>query len=345
MSTEMEIAIDFDQVMAALPQLDEEELVNVIDCASSLMKKVIGKSIPLKKKETGGVPSQQERDDEWHNYAFGDAQLNGWPSFVTRSIKMDKSIGEKIIEEVLMRESVQREGGKYVFADTGDEMSLEYARWYSKMLKDNGYALYMEFSELYNKITGFPIRRPLRIVRKTFAQVQEEKAEKAAKEKAEKAVKEAAKKALKAEKERLKAEEKAAIKAVEKDAIETLRQILIQERKEKALSCVKRMKAPLEKAEEEKKEAAPVVKLKKKVILSHAPTMRPEVDPFVPFDEGLKKWIWNEVLYLRDAYNYVWMYDADVHEMGAFQGRYNYKLDKMEECEEPVFDDDEELEA
>ena len=339
MSTEMEIAIDFDQVMAALPQLDEEELVNVIDCASSLMKKVIGKSIPLKKKETGGVPSQQERDDEWHNYAFGDAQLNGWPSFVTRSIKMDKSIGEKIIEEVLMRESVQREDGKYVFADTGDEMSWEYARWYSKMLKDNGYALYMEFSELYNKITGFPIRRPLRIVRKTFAQVQEEKAEKAAKEKAEKAAKEAAKKALKAEKERLKAEEKAAIEAEREKESREGRERSIQQSKEAALDCVKRMKAPLEKAEEEKKEAAPVVKLKKKVIPSPVPAVRPEVDPFVPFDGALMQWKWNGIVYVRDAENYVWAWNEEADDMGAFQGKYNYKLDKMEECEEPEFDD------
>ena len=322
--------IQLDQrVIADLGQLEAKKLSNALEHAQRLLK-------GLKKRD---IPSERERDDEWHNYAFGDAQLNGWPSFVTRSIKMDKSIGEKIIEEVLMRESVQREDGKYVFADTGDEMSLEYARWYSKMLKDNGYALYMEFSELYNKITGFPIRRPLRIVRKTFAQVQEEKAEKAAKEKAEKAAKEAAKKALKLEKERLKAEEKAAIKAMEKHAIETVRQILIQERKEAALSCVKKMKAPLEKAEEEKKEAAPVVKLKKKVIPSPVPAVRPEVDPFVVEKDNLKQWKWNGIVYARDAENYVWAWNEEADDIGAFQGKYNYKLDKMEECEEPEFDD------
>ena len=314
--------IQLDQrVIADLGQLEAKKLSNALEHAQRLLK-------GLKKRD---IPSERERDDEWHNYAFGDAQLNGWPSFVTRSIKMDKSIGEKIIEEVLMRESVQREDGKYVFADTGDEMSLEYARWYSKMLKDNGYALYMEFSELYNKITGFPIRRPLRIVRKTFAQVQEEKAERVAKEKAEKAAEKEREKAEKAEKKRLKAEEKAAIKAMEKHAIETVRQILIQERKEAALSCVKKMKAPLEKAEEEKKEAAPVVKLKKKVILSPLPAMRPEVDPFVVEKGNLKQWKWNGTVYVRDAENYVWAWNEEADDIGAFQGKYNYKLDKMEE--------------
>ena len=316
-------------VIADLAYFDKRNLSVALKHAQELLK-------GPKKRD---IPSQQERDDEWHNYAFGDAQLNGWPSFVTRSIKMDKSIGEKIIEEVLMRESVQREDGKYVFADTGDEMSLEYARWYSKMLKDNGYALYMEFSELYNKITGFPIRRPLRIVRKTFAQVQEEKAERVAKEKAEEEKKEAAKKALKAEKERLKAEEKAAIEARNKEIDERFMQKWKREEKEKALSCVKRMKAPLEKAEEEKKEAAPVVKLKKKVIPSPVPAVRPEVDPFVVEKDNLKQWKWNGIVYARDAENYVWAWNEEADDIGAFQGKYNYKLDKMEECEEPEFDD------
>ena len=108
---------------------------------------------------------------------------------------------------------------------------------------------------------------------------------------------------------------------------------------DKSVSCVKRIEASLEKDEEKKKEATPVVKLKKKVILLPLPAMRPAVDPFVPADEGLRKWIWNDVLYVRDADNYVWMYDMDTYEMGRFQGKYNYKLDKMEECDEPEFDD------
>ena len=72
---------------------------------------------------------------------------------------------------------------------------------------------------------------------------------------------------------------------------------------------------------------------------------RPEVDPFVVPEGELKQWEWNGNVYVRDGENYVWAWNEEEDDTGAFQGRYNYKLDKMEECKEPVFDYDEELEA
>ena len=83
--------------------------------------------------------------------------------------------------------------------------------------------------------------------------------------------------------------------------------------------------------------------LKKRAIPAKA--ARPEVDPFVTIDGALKQWEWNGKVYARDGENYVWAWNEEEDDTGAFQGRYNYKLDKMEECEEPEFGDEEELDA
>jgi hypothetical protein len=250
--------IDYKQVITALPQLDAVELTEVIRTSTRLKKKIV-------------VPSQMDKGDKWIEYALGDAQLNGWSSFVTRTTKMDKSMGEKIIEEVLMRESVQREDGVHVFADTKKEMTAGQAYWYSKMLKDNGYALYAEFSELYSKITGLPLRKPLRIVRKTSAQVEEEeakkvhekaeeeakkvreKAEKEAEKAKEKAMEKAAKEALKAEKEAKKVREK----AMEKAAKEALKA-----EKEKAAKDAKKVRYEQCEKESRKKSLESFVRMK-----------------------------------------------------------------------------------
>ena len=309
-------------------------------------------------KEGKKVHSQTNKDDKWLQYALGDAQLNGWPSFVTRTTKMDKLMGEKIIEEVLMRESVQREDGVHVFADTKKEMTQEQAKWYSKMLKDNGYALYAEFSELYSKMMGLPLRKPLRIVRKTSAQVEEEKAEEEAKkvrEKAEKAAQKAAQKAMeKAAKEALKAEMKKAVKEALKDekeqyekesrkkSLESLAKMKNYEEEKKAEKQREKEKAEKQrekdKAQKQCEQVKSVQKIKKYV---PKPEPRPAVDPFVPrVGGGLKKWIWNETEYLRDEDNYVWVFDATTRSEGEFKGRYNYEKDVFEECDEPEFEDE-----
>jgi hypothetical protein len=68
---------------------------------------------------------------------------------------------------------------------------------------------------------------------------------------------------------------------------------------------------------------------------------RPAVDPFVAGEEGdVKRWEWNKKEYVRDGENYIWLYDMDKEGIGAFQGRYNYEKDVIEECAEPEFEDE-----
>ena len=327
--------IGYKQVIEALPQLNAVELMEVIRTSTRLKK--------------GVTPHQLEnKGNKWIEYALGDAQLNGWLSFVTRTTKMDKSMEEKIIEEVLMRESVQREDGVHVFADTKKEMTAGQAYWYSKMLKDNGYALYAEFSELYSKITGLPLRKPLRIVRKTSAQVEEEKAEEEAKKVREKAMEKAAKEAEKAMKKAAKEALKAEVKKAKKEVLKAMKEQYEKESRTKTLESFMRMKNyEEEKAEKqrEKEEKAEkqceeksIVKKKRYV---PKPTPRPAVDPFVPrVGGGMKKWRWNEMEYLRDEDNYIWLFDAETNSEGDFKGRYNYEKDEIEECDEPQFEDE-----
>ena len=101
----------------------------------------------------------------------------------------------------------------------------------------------------------------------------------------------------------------------------------MDQEKERALDCVKIMKGV-----PNKMSVGPILIVKR--------AARPEVDPFVVEKDDLRKWEWNGVLYLRNRVNHVWIYDADADKMGAYQGKYNYELDKMEEqgwSWEPIF--------
>ena len=201
-----ELEIDYEQVLAALDQLTVEELAGVVDRASTLLKKAIAKGIPSKKK-VGVIPSQLEQNHEWIKYVLGDARLNGWESFEMRCTKTNKTTGEKVIEEVVMAGSVERDG-VHVFSDTGNEMSQGHAMCYSKLLKDRNDIVYQTFLENYGAVCSGPVKKAAKVVKKTSAEVEAEKAVKEAQKKAEKEFKEAQKKAEKAAKEAEKAAEK-----------------------------------------------------------------------------------------------------------------------------------------
>ena len=127
----------------------------------------------------GVVPPQLQKNLDWVRYVMTDAQLNGWPSFVTRTSKTDKLSGEKIIEEILMSESAQGEDGMHVFADTGSSLSYGQAMCYAKVLRDSEDALYASFSEEYDALMGLsmkPSEVKVVMVTKTSAQVEKEKA-------------------------------------------------------------------------------------------------------------------------------------------------------------------------
>lgn len=221
MASEQEMTIGFEQVIAALPQLDAAELADVMDRASSLLKKAIGGGAPLKK---GVTPHQLERNHAWTNYVLADSTMNGWTSFVMKTTKMNKETEEKEVTEVLLRESVETESG-HVFADTGKPMSQGQAMCYGKLLRDHNDVVWQDFEAQYEAMAPkASVKASVKkVVKKTSQEVQEEKQKKelaAAQEKARKAAeKEEEKKEEKRKKEeekKKKEEEKAKQKPVSK---------------------------------------------------------------------------------------------------------------------------------
>jgi len=347
----IEMEIDYEQVLAALDQLDVVELAGVVDRASTLLKKGIAKGIPSKKKVVGGIPSQLEQNHEWVKYVLGDARLNGWESFEMRSTKTNKSTGEKVIEEVVMAGSTERDG-VHVFADTGKEMSQGHAMCYSKLLKDRNDEVYQTFLANYSAVSGTVKKATSKVVKKTSAEVEAEKAAKEAEKEAEKELKEAKKKAEKELKEAEKAAEKAAEKKKKEDekAAKEAAKAKPVARTTGILVPVKRERAALpaaavevvEEAGMPELEALPVVTtvVPKKVVKKVVPVKaaRP-VDPFVAGPSGEKRWEWKGVQYVRYEDNLVYLWDVENNDYGEFQGRYNYELDVIEECELPTTED------
>ena len=333
--------IGYEQLIASLDHLDVEQLAGVVDRASSLLKKVIVKGIPSKKKGTGVVPPQLEQNHEWVKYVLGDAQLNGWESFEMRSKKTDKETGGKHEEVVVMRESEEKEG-VHVFADTGKEFTQKDAMSYSKLLKDRNDDLYKAFMEDYSSMTGPKKEATTKVVvKKTSEELEREKEEKAAAKEREKEEKKAVKAREKAEKEAEKAREKAEKEAKMKKPVEK-KVLLVPVKRERSSSPA--LTAPAAAPAAPEAPVAVVTPQKKIVVKKPAAPLkaaRPEADPFVVGEDGgLKEWSWNEKQYLRDGDNYVWLYDETEEKAGAFQGRYNYKLDAIEDCEEPLNGDE-----
>ena len=343
------IAIGFDQVMAALTQLDAGELAEVLDRASTLLKKVIERGgAPLKKKAVGGVPHQLERNQEWTKYVLADASMNGWDSFEMRTSKLNKETNEKEYFEVSLRESVRTENG-HVFADTGKSMSQGQAMCYAKLLRDRNDAVYVEFSEQYDNMVEPKMVAVKKVVKKTSQQVQEEKAAKEAAAAAEKKRKEdekAAEKKRKEDEKKKKEEEKAAmLRPVSKEKLRAAG-IVVPRPRERISTPTPAAVADVvveEDAGMPELEALPVASTvaKKVVVKKPAPAVkpaRPEVDPFDAGEDGMTLWTWKGVEYIRYADNYVYLWKAEEGAYGEFQGRYNYALDAFEECENPHLD-------
>ena len=194
------------RVIADLGQLEVEQLTNAMERVQRLLK-------GLKKRD---VPPQLERNHEWVKYVLEVAEMNGWESFVMRTTKTDKSTGEKIIEEILMSHSAEREDGMHVFADTGKEMTIGQAMCYSKVLKDSNDEAYQLFCSEYNE--NVPSMAPVpRVVRKTSAQVAEEKVAAKMEKERERAMKGAAAAAMKEERMRERAMKDAAAAAMKEE--------------------------------------------------------------------------------------------------------------------------------
>ena len=220
---------------------------------------------------------------------------------------------------------------------------------YSKLLKDRNDELYQTFLENYGVQTVAKKEVIKKVVKKTSEELEQEKAakaaekerekeEKKAEKEREKAAKEAEKAREKAEKEAEKAREKAEKEAKMKKPVEK-KVLLVPVKRERSSSPALTAPGTTAAAAPEAATAAVVTPQKKIVVKKPAAPLkaaRPEADPFVAGEDGgLKEWSWNEKQYLRDGDNYVWLYDETEEEAGAFQGRYNYKLDAIEDCEEP----------
>jgi hypothetical protein len=352
----MAAEINFEQVIAALPQLDAGELANMINRASSLLlNKEIGDVAigdvaigSVAKKKVAAIPSQLERNHEWTKFVLADATMNGWESFVMRTSKLNKETQEKEVTEVELRESVETEKG-HVFADTGKSMSQGQAMCYGKLLRDREDVVWKDFDSQYAQVAP---KASAKVVKKSSQQVEEEKKKKAAEKEAEKerkAAEKAAEKAKKEEEKRKKEEEKAAKKPVSKTIVPRPRPrspapaaaaaVVVEEVEE--MPELEALPAPVV--------VAPVVVAPKGIVMKKkvVKEVRPAVDPFkLPEDCTHNVWLWKETQYLRDADNYLWLFDATTQEQGDFKGRYNYAKDEIEECEEPQFvEDEEELDA
>ena len=301
-------AIGFDQVIAALSQLDAGELVEVLDKASTMLKKVHARG-PPKKKAVGGMPQQLERNQEWTKFVLADATMNGWESFVAKTSKLNKETNDKECFEVTLRESVKTENG-HVFADTGKFMSQGQAMCYAKVLRDRNDEVYVQFSQDYDNVVEPKMAVAKKVVKKTSQEVQEEKAAKdaaAAEEKQRKADEKAAEKKKKEDEKKKKEEEKA---AKQKPIVKGKTPIVVPRPRERSASP-----APM---------AADAV----------AADARPSVDPFKVEKGECAIWVWKGKTCKRDSNNCVW--DFTNEEYGEFYGRYNYETDAMEECEEPM---------
>jgi hypothetical protein len=237
--------IGYEEVIAALENLDVKELAAILDRGSTLLKKALGKG-PSKKKGTGIVPPQLEQNHEWVKYVLGDAKLNGWESFEMRTTKVDKSSGQKQVEVVTMGGSVEKDD-VHVFEDTGKEFTQKDAMSYAKCLKERNDVLYQTFMEDYAMQVGPKKEVAKTVVKKTSEELEREKAEKKAAKEAEKeekkaekerekAAKEAEKAKEKAEKEAEKAKEKAEKEAKEKKPEKKM--ILVPVKRERSASPV-----------------------------------------------------------------------------------------------------------
>jgi len=347
MAAEQEMTIGFEQVIAALPQLDAGELAEVMDRASSLLKKAIGGA----SKKKGVTPHQLERNHEWTKFVLADATMNGWASFVMKTSKMNKETEEKEVTEVLLRESVEMEGG-HVFADTGKSMSQGQAMCYGKLLRDQNDVVWQDFEGQYEAVA----KKAAKVVKKTSQEVQEEKAakeQKAVEEKARKAAEKEAEKQRKEEEKKKKEEEKAAKKPVSKMTIAPRPRpsVAVAAAVAVAVAVAAATAVPVEVDEmpalEENVPVVQVVPVATKVVSQAVSVMkkkkevRPATDPFkLPEDATHNLWSWKETTYMRDGDNYIWMYDAKAGELGDFKGRYNYEKDEIEECDEPQFEDE-----
>ena len=347
-----ENVIGMEQLLESVAALGAEDLILIIDAASTRLKKVGTKSLPKGKRvSTGEVPSQLQQNYEWVSFVQGDAQLNGWEAFVMKKSTTDKATGVKTEVETDMSASVEREDGVHVYSDTGALFTHGHAMSYSKMLKDRADPLYAQFLEAFQEQMG-----PLREVAPGAKVVKISAAE----AKAAKDEKDAAEKERKAQEKERKAQEKAEEKARKEAEKEAEKAAKAAEKAAKAKPVVQKA-APLVQPVKRLPSPAPVVvpsdaaaAMDVVVVASVASVASPAkvavakkapgapvkvkaVDPWSCEEGEMDVWEWKGEKYIRDYNNFVWQ-EVDGGQ-GVFLGVYIFAKDVIEEAEEPVYDE------
>ena len=338
-----------EQLLESVNALGAEELVVIIDAASTRLKKLGTKRLPKGKRvSTGEVPSPLQQNYEWVSYVLGDARLNGWEAFTIKRIQTDKATGIKTEVERDMAGSVECEDGSFVYSDTNDVFTHGHAMSYSKMLKDRKDSLYQQFLEAFTEQVGevaMPKKKEVKKISAAEAAAEKKRKdeEKALEKAAEKAQKEAekarAKEAKEAEKEAEK-ERKAAEKA-EKAA----KAKPVVQKAAPLVQPVKRLPSPAPvdaaaAAMDVVAVASVAVASPAKVIakkMPGAPMKVKAVDPWSCEEGEMDVWEWKGEKYIRDHNNFVWQ-EVDGGQ-GIFMGVYIFAKDVIEEAEEPVYDE------
>jgi len=332
-----------EQLLEAVDGLDADNLVLLIDAASSRLKKVGTKGLKSKKVATGQVPSQLTRNYEWVTFVQQDAKLNGWEAFVRRETKKDKVTQVETVTEYDMSASVEGADGVYVYANNGETFTHGHAMSYSKILKDRNDPLWQQFLEAFTEKVGEVVAPKVKEVKKISAEeAAAMKAEKEARAAAEKENKALEKAAMKAQKEAEKEMERVR-KLAEKEAKEKKKPVVT---KVPMVTPVKRLPSPApvtDAAAAAAPAAAPAVAvvtptlvLKKKVVPPAPVKVEQRKDTWACPQGKMMLWEWKGKTYVRDYRNGVWEQAAEdaAEDVGKWQGIYNFEKDVIEEAEE-----------
>jgi hypothetical protein len=334
--------IGMEQLLESVAALGAEELLHLIDAASTRLKKV---GLPKGKRVSkGDVPTQLQKNYEWVSYVLGDARLNGWEAFTIKRIQTDKATGIKTEVETDMAGSVECEDGSFVYSDTNEVFTHGHAMSYSKMLKERNDPLYQQFLEAFTEQVGevaMPKKKEVKKISAAEAAAEKKRKdeEKAMEKAAEKAQKEAEKARVKAEKDEEKAMEKA-----RKDAEKAAKAKPVVQKAVPLVQPVKRLPSPVPAPVVDAAAAAlpmnvaavvsPAKVIAKK--MPGAPVKAKVVDPWSCEEGEMDVWEWKGEKYIRDYNNYVWQ-EVDGGQ-GIFLGMYIFAKDAIEEAEEPVYD-------
>jgi len=340
--------IGMEQLLESVAALGAEELVVIIEAASTRLKKVGTKSLSKGKRvSTGKTPSQLQHNNEWVNFIKEDARLNGWEAFKAKKTVTNKVTGEKAEFMMEMAGSVEREDGMHVFSDTGALFEHANAMSYSKILKDRNDPLYQQFLEAFIEQVGEVVTLKKEVKKISAAEAAAEKKRKDEEKAAEKAQKEAEKARVKAEKDAEKEAEKA-----RKDAEKAAKAKPVVQKAVPLVQPVKRLPSPAPVPVSDAAAAMDVVAVTSVAVASvavaspvkviakkmpGAPVKVKAVDPWSCEEGEMKDWEWKGEKYIRSYDNFVWQEVNGVQ--GIFLGVYIFAKDVIEEAEEPVYYD------